>query len=187
MAKEAGTLFMAMGSEPDQLERTYVIEIYADDAAYQAHAQSEHFKAFASFAADHLQGRQMEPLVPQILLEKPEALQLLETNAYNLRLARLTLAPDKLDLFKARVTKEMLAALETEAGVRSLFAGQLAGQKDQWLFIELYQDDAAYESHRQRPHFTTYIEETKDLVIAKDLLSLKLDLLVSKGKLTYLS
>ncbi len=185
LEKEAGTLFMAMGSEPDQPERTYVIEIYADEVAYQAHTQSEHFRAFAAFASDHLQGRQVETLTPQLLVEKTGPLSLLSENEYSLRLAWVTVKPDEVVAFKRIVEAEMIAAIQKEPGLRSLFATQVTGQENQWLFVELYQDEAAYQAHRRTPHFEDYIEATKDMILDKTLTSLNHNLVVSKGNLSY--
>ena len=181
LEKETGTLFMAMGSEPDQPERTYVIEIYTDEEAYQAHAQSAHFQAFATFAAEQLQGRQVETLIPQLLVEKAGPLCLLTKNNYSLRLARVSLKPDQVAAFKTIVATEMTVALQKEPGVRSLFATQVSGQENQWLFVELYQDESAYQAHRRTPHFETYIEATKDMILEKDLQVLDLQLLISRG------
>lgn len=69
MEKEQGTLFMAIGSEKEHPERTYVIEIYVDENAYQMHATSQHFQVFSSFAGEQLQGRQVENLTLEILVE----------------------------------------------------------------------------------------------------------------------
>ena len=178
--KEEGALFMAMGAEKERPERTYVIEVYADENAYNTHVASQHFKTFATFVADHLQGRQVVNLTPEILVEKEAGISLLEASN-QLRLAHLTIKPNQIASFKEIVAKEMKQSIQVEDGVQLLFAASVTERPDEWIFIELYQDRDAYDKHRQTSHFKTYIEETKDMVLDKRLQVLAPQLMVSKG------
>lgn len=183
MEKEPGTLFMAMGSEKEHPERTYVMEIYADEHAYQTHATSQHFQAFASFAGEHLQGRQVENLTPEVLVEKEEGISLVQASNHELRIACLTIKPGHLSAFKEVVAKEMKQSIQVEEGVQLLFAASVMDQPGEWIFIELYQNQEAYNKHRETSHFKTYIEETKDMVLNKTLQVLMPQIVVSKGGL----
>ena len=183
--KEPGTLFMAMGAEEEQPERTYVIEIYADENAYKTHAASQHFQAFASFAADHLQGRQVVNLTPEVFVEKEEGLSLLQASNQELRIAHLTIKDNQIASFKEIVAKEMKQSIKVEEGVQLLFAASVTERPEEWIFVELYQDQDAYDRHRETSHFNTYIEETKDMVLDKKLQVLAPQLMVSKGELRF--
>ncbi|KXT70909.1 putative quinol monooxygenase [Streptococcus cristatus] len=179
--KEPGTFFMAMGAEKEQPERTYVIEIYADENAYKTHAASQHFQAFASFAVDHLQGRQVVNLTPEVLVEKEGGLSLLQASNQQLRIEHLTIKENQIAAFKGVVAKEMKQSIKLEEGVQLLFAASVTEQPDEWIFIELYQDQEAYDKHRETSHFKTYIQKTKDMVLDKRLQVLTPQLVVSRG------
>lgn len=49
---EPGTLAMFFTSAEDKPAQTFVLEIYANEAAYEAHANSAHFKEFVSARGD---------------------------------------------------------------------------------------------------------------------------------------
>lgn len=183
--KEPGTLFMAMGAEEEQPERTYVIEIYANENAYKTHTASQHFQAFASFAVDHLQGRQVVNLTPEVLVEKEGGLSLLQASNQQLRIAYLTIKENQIAAFKEVVAKEMKQSIKVEEGIHLLFAASVTERPEEWIFVELYQDQDAYDKHRETSHFKTYIEETKDMVLDKGLQVLAPQLMVSKGELRF--
>lgn len=181
MEKESGTLFMAMGYAKEFPERTYVIEIYADENAYNTHVASQHFQSFASFAAEHLQGRQVLNMTPEILVEKEGRLSLLQASNQQLRIAQLKIKENQIAAFKDIVANEMKQSIRVEEGVNLLFAASVTDQPEEWIFVELYQDQEAYDKHRQTSHFKTYIQKTKDMVLDKRLQVLRPQLVVSKG------
>lgn len=179
MALEPGTLAMFASHVPDQASQQVVIERYASEAAYQEHVNSEHFKAFANLAQKAITSREVVTLDPKIFLEKPENLRVFGDNDLAVRLARVTVTDSQ--AFSEIVLPEMATSMEKEAGVLVMYAGTVVDQPNTWYFIELYQDQAAYDSHIQTPHFKTYIEGSQPLLVHKTLQVLTADMLVNRG------
>ena len=85
-----------------------------------------------------------------------------------------------MDDFKASVTKNMKTSVEKEDGVLAMYGSTVADSPQEWYFWELYQNEDAYQAHRETDHFKTYIAETADCLEDKKLLPLKGDTLVNK-------
>lgn len=182
---EPGTLAMYIAQDSSDPSINYVVEVYRDEASYQTHVASEQFLAFASFAKDGLTDRVVYHLTPQLLLEKKAPLFSEKASSLSIRLAEVTVNPDDMAAFKAIVIQEMKDAMAKEAGVLVMYAGTLANQANVWRFVEIYQDEAAYESHCETEHFKTYIAETAGMVADKQLHLLKASVLVNQGELEY--
>lgn len=55
-----------------------------------------------------------------------------------------------------------------------MIAGTILNQPNEWLSIEVYQNDVAYQQHLKTKHFKRYLEATKYCVESKGLHLLKL-------------
>ena len=122
----------------------------------------------------------MITLNPQFFTEKKEQLKISDENDISVRLAYVKVKADKMDDFKASVTKNMRTSVEKEDGVLAMYGSTVADSPQEWYFWELYQNEDAYQAHRETDHFKTYIAETADCLEDKKLLPLKGDTLVNK-------
>ncbi|MEX2784727.1 putative quinol monooxygenase [Streptococcus sp. H49] len=183
--KEPGTLAMYSSYLPEDKTTFYVLEIYKDDEAYQAHTASQHFQSFAGFAAKHLTDRLIYQTEPQWLQEKEKAISLHGQNDLTVKLAEVDVKPEDNQIFRDIVTKEMAAAMAEEPGVLAMYAARLADSPASWRFFEIYANADAYEKHRQTPHFTAYLEQTREMVQSKKLISLTASTLVNQGGLFF--
>lgn len=82
----------------------------------------------------------------------------------SVRIARLDIKPECLDAFLIAVREEMAASLRVEPGVIALYAVADKQDPTKLTFFEMYVDDAAYERHRNTPHFQKYFQTTKDMI-----------------------
>lgn len=92
----------------------------------------------------------------------PRAAQAAE--AGSVRIAHLTIKPGKLEAFKAAVREEMRDALRLEPGVVAIYAVADKNDPNKLMFFEMYVDEAAYQIHRETPHFVKYFKTTKDMI-----------------------
>lgn len=183
VAHEDGTLAMYATHLGDDPSTCYVFEVYASEDAYQVHAASPQFKAYVNMASTVLTGREVIPVRPELMLEKPEPLKVAGANEVAPRLARI-MVPAKNDAaFREAVFANMRASVEKEEGVLVMYAATLADDPTRWVFWEVYASEAAYEAHRATEHFKAYIAATADLVAEKELVPLVADTLASKGVL----
>lgn len=179
MELEPGTLAMYGSHVPGDKSQQVVLERYASDEAYQQHVASPHFKAFAGLAQKAITSREVVTLAPEIFLQKPTALRVLEPNDFSVRLATVTVSDSQ--AFADIVLPEMKASMDKEAGVLVMYAGTDVDNPDTWYFFEVYKDEAAYETHRETPHFKDYIDRSAAFVLDKSLQTLTADMLVNRG------
>lgn len=85
------------------------------------------------------------------------------------RMAYIELKPEMRETFIAIVTEGMREALKKEPGVLALYCVAAKDNPNKLTFFEVYANDAAYETHRNTPHFKKYIETTKDMAVSKEL------------------
>ncbi len=71
--------------------------------------------------------------------------------------------------------------MEKEPNVLAIYALNLKDAPNEWIFFEIYADEAAYEAYRGMPHFRAYIEQSKDMVVRKEFIKIKNLISISKG------
>ena len=98
------------------------------------------------------------------------------------RIAELEIDPAQLDAYKLALKEEIETSIRVEPGVLTLYAVSLKEHPEQIRLFEFYKDAAAYESHLQSPHFTTYKRRTHQMVKHLRLLETEPILLGSKSK-----
>lgn len=180
---EPGTLAMYGTHVPEDPKTCYVFEVYADDDAYNVHAASEQFGAFVKMAGQVLTGREVYPVTPRLMLEKPEPLFVDGPNQIEPHLVFVDVKPGNDEAFLAAITANMRKAIEEEPGVLVMYATTLADDPNRWVFWEVYASAEAYAAHRNAQHFKDYIAATEDIVAGKEFFVLTADTLVSKGSL----
>ena len=182
VGKEPGTLAMYSVKQKDNPNMAYMFEIYADDAAYRTHIQSPQYKAFLQkspqLLTDHK--RRVE-VVPQFLGDKPFR----QTPQTINNLVIVDVKPASARAFRDVVMPEMAKSIEVEDGVHAIYAATEKAVPTRWYFYEIYASDAAYQSHRQTPHFQDYLKRTADMLQDKKSVAVVPSLLMNKGGLRY--
>ena len=182
---EPGTLSMSAAHLADDPCVNYVFEIYRDEAAYEVHAASGQFLAFADFARTGLTDRAVYTCSPELLLEKEGGLKVRRGETACVRMARLVVSEGHGPAFREAVFANMRASVATEEGVLAMYASTLADDASVWYFWEVYASEEAYAAHRETDHFKAYIAATAGLVTAKELTPLVADTLVNQGGLDW--
>ena len=90
--------------------------------------------------------------------------------ATTVRIAQLDIKPECLEAFTASVREGMETALRVEPGVLAIYAVADRQNPARLTFFEMYVDDAAYERHRNTPHFQKYFHTTKNMIARRVLL-----------------
>lgn len=88
----------------------------------------------------------------------------------HVRIAELEIDPAQLDAYKAAVKEEMEASVRVEPGVLAIYAVAEKDNPAKLRFFEMYADEAAYNTHRESPHFKKYVETTKDMIKSRKLI-----------------
>jgi len=80
------------------------------------------------------------------------------------RIAELEIDSGQLPGYRNALKEEIATSIRVEPGVLSLYAVSIKDQPSQIRIFEMYEDQAAYESHLQTPHFRKYKAETQGMV-----------------------
>lgn len=163
---EPGVLAFYSAGEKDHPNQIRVLEIYADTMAYQAHLQSPHFQKFRAGSGQMVKRRQLLEALPIRLGAKP---QLPPPDAY-MRIAELEIDPVRLDAYKALVSEEIDISIRVEPGVLAIYAFALKDRPNHLRFFEIYADEHAYLLHRAAPHFRTYLDSTREMIVDRKLI-----------------
>ena len=114
IANEKGTLAMYSVKQQANPEMAYMVEIYADGAAYQIHRNSPQYQAFVKVSPEILTAHKKRmALVPQFLGDK----KVKQTAATQARLVSVTVKPEHNAAFSKVVRAEMAQSLQAEHGV----------------------------------------------------------------------
>ena len=80
------------------------------------------------------------------------------------RIATIDIDSAHLDSYKAALKEGIEVAIQTEAGVLSLYAASDKDNPTHITVFEVYADTNAYKIHIETPHFKKYKSTTKDMV-----------------------
>lgn len=86
------------------------------------------------------------------------------------RLSKLEIAPEKLELYKAALKEEIEASIHLEPGVLTLYAVFEKRAPNKLTILEIYKNRQAYESHIKTPHFLKYKTGTLEMVVSLELI-----------------
>lgn len=86
------------------------------------------------------------------------------------RLSKITVDPARLDEYNAYLKEEIEASMRLEPGVLTLYAVAEKERPNEVTILEIYADEAAYQSHVKTPHFLKYKQGTLDMVQALELI-----------------
>jgi quinol monooxygenase YgiN len=80
------------------------------------------------------------------------------------RIAELEIDPSQLPEYRDALKEEVATSIRVEPGVLKLYAVSVRDEPSQIRVLEVYRDQAAYESHLQTPHFKKYKAKTQGMV-----------------------
>lgn len=178
---EDGTLLFASGHEDAEGLENYVVELYRNPKAYEAHSMANYFDHYDKTISDMAVDKKVYDLNGEWITTKPK--EALDANANNfvIRVAKVEIEDGKHDQFAATVKKEMRRAIAQEPGVEILMAGSNKENENEWLFFEVYANDEAYDKHIKSKWFVDYIKGSEDIVKDKKLHELTRDVMAVQG------
>ena len=86
-----------------------------------------------------------------------------------IRIAKIIVDAVFLEQFKAALKDGVETSVRVEPGVKALYAASAKDAPTHFTVLEIYADQAAYESHINTPHFLKYKAETQHMVKSLEL------------------
>lgn len=158
---EKGTFAMYSVKSQKDPNLAYMIEIYADQNAYEIHRKSPQYQVFVKNSPQLLTDHKKRiGLKPEFLGDKKVA----QTPQTRTNLVIVTVKSEMNQAFKNIILSEMAQSLKVEAGVQAMYAATYQDSPNKWLFFEIYASDEAYDKHHETVHFKDYIQQTADML-----------------------
>ena len=157
---EPGTQAIFFASAKSKPELFYVLEFYKDEAAYKKHISSAHFKKFASVSAEILASKKAISVKKRAEFSKnltPERLK----DAY-FHITNLSLKAKSDAKFEKIIKKYMQKSVDEGAYAQFAFSQKEAPNK--WVLVEIYKDEASFESYRHSENYKAYAKERAGLI-----------------------
>lgn len=172
---EPGVFAIYAAADTNNPANMVFFEMYKDENAYQLHRDTPHFQKYFHTTKDMISDRVLLELVPVELRDRYNtpadyADVRKDAQASSIRIAHLQIKKDQLPAFLDSVKEEMEAALRVEPGVIAIYAAADKSDPTKMTFFEMYVDEAAYQTHRNTPHFQKYFHTTKDMISDRILL-----------------
>lgn len=96
------------------------------------------------------------------------------------RLAKIKVDPLHIDEYNAALKEQMTAAISFEPGVLTYYAVSDKNDPSHVTILEIYADNAAYQTHTTTAHFKKYKETVKDMVKSLELIDVDLIAIAKK-------
>lgn len=154
-AKENGTYALYGGVDKRNPNLLRILEIYKDENAYQIHRSSSGFKQYQADRADVLSKLMILEVEPIVLEQKAAGTG--SAVYMNLIIVKI----DKLEAYKALITKEMQRAVKDDDGVLGLFATAEKAHPERIHTMEIYTDQAAYERYISSENYKSFCESVE--------------------------
>lgn len=176
--REPGTQAIFFVSAKSKPELFYVLEFYEDEATYKKHLNSVHFKKFASASAEILASKKAIGVKKRAAFSKnltPERLK----DAY-FHITNLSLLAKSDAKFEKIIKQYMQKSVDEGAYAQFAFSKKDAPNK--WVLVEIYKDEASFESYRHSENYKAYAKERAGLIDEFDGFGLKNETSFSKVK-----
>lgn len=175
---EPGTQAIFFASAKSKPELFYVLEFYKDEAAYKKHTSSEHFKKFASESAEILASKKAINIKKRAAFSKNLTPERLKDTYFHI--TNLSLKAKSDAKFEKLVKKYMQKSVDEGAYAQFAFSQKNAPSK--WILVEIYKDEANFESYRHSENYKAYAKERAGLIDEFDGFGLKNETSFSKVK-----
>jgi quinol monooxygenase YgiN len=90
-----------------------------------------------------------------------------------MRVANIVVNALHLERYKAALKEGIETAVRLEPGVLTLYAVSAKEDSTRFTVLEIYANQAAYETHIKTPHFLKYKTETQDMVTSLELIDVE--------------
>ena len=153
MEKEPNTLSMNVAHVKGNPSESYVVEIYKDLAAIEAHRKSDHYQAFVNEVGSKLTNRKMYDVQSVLLLEKKDALSIVNDGKAVVTLTEFTVNSNDIDAVQRQYQLDIERAVRDDVGFKAGYVFRERNAKNRWYVFQVYSDQAALTKHVNSPGY----------------------------------
>ena len=153
MANEPNTLSMNVAHVKGNPSESYVVEVYKDTAALETHRKSEHFQNYINEVGSKLTNRKLYDVQPLLLIEKPNALSLINDGQSVVTLTDFTVDGNEVDTVQKQYQLDIERAVRDDAGYKAGYVLRERNNKTHWYVIQIYSDESAFNKHVNSPGY----------------------------------
>ena len=175
---EPGTQAIFFASAKSKPELFYLLEFYKDEAAYKRHISSAHYKKFASASAEILASKKAISVKKRAAFSKNLTPERLKDSYFHITNLNLLAKSDA--KFENIIKKYMQKSVDDGAFAQFAFSQKDAPNK--WVLVEIYKDEASFDSYRHSENYKAYAKERAGLIDEFDGFALKNETSFSKIK-----
>ena len=153
MEKEPNTLSMNVAHVKGNPSESYVVEVYKDTAALETHRKSEHFQNYINEVGSKLINRKLYDVQPLLLIEKTNALSLINDGQSVVTLTDFTVDGNEVDTVQKQYQLDIERAVRDDAGYKAGYVLRERNNKTHWYVIQIYSDESAFNKHVNSPGY----------------------------------
>ena len=153
MEKEPNTLSMNVAHVKGNPSESYVVEVYKDLAAIETHRKSDHYQAFVNEVGSKLTNRKMYDVQSVLLLEKKDALSIVNDDKAVVTLTEFTVNSNDIDTVQRQYQLDIERAVRDDAGYKAGYVLRERNVKNHWYVIQIYSDQDALTKHLNSPGY----------------------------------
>jgi quinol monooxygenase YgiN len=174
--QEAGCRELDVAVSQKDPHHVFIFEAYTNLAAWNSHQLTAHFLKFYALTAQMMTNLNIRPFSSVAMNGTAPAQAGLLMHAID-----LDIVPAKFDAFMA-AAKVNGAATPQDSGAHEFNIATLQQDPHHVLFLEVYDNAAAVDAHRQTDHFKAYQAATKDMVAKRSVGEYSSVMIFTKGK-----
>ena len=160
---------------------SYVVEVYKDTAALETHRKSEHFQNYINEVGSKLTNRKLYDVQPLLLIEKPNALSLINDGQSVVTLTDFTVDGNEVDTVQKQYQLDIDRAIRDDAGYKAGYVLRERNNKTHWYVIQIYSDESAFNKHVNSPGYRFMMSQIQGSLQNVTTKVLEGDILVNHG------
>ena len=181
MEKEPNTLSMNVAHVKGNPTESYVVEIYKDLASIDTHRKSDQYQAFVNEVGSKLTNRKMYDVQSVLLLEKKDALSIVNDGKAVVTLTEFTVNSNDIDAVQRQYQLDIERAVRDDAGYKAGYVLRERNAKNRWYVFQVYSDQAALTKHVNSPGYRFMMSQIQDSLQNVTTKVLDGDILVNHG------
>lgn len=181
MANEPNTLSMNVAHVKGNPSESYVVEVYKDIAALETHRKSEHFQNYINEVGFKLTNRKLYDVQPLLLIEKQEALSIINDGKSVVTLTEFTVDGNEVDTVQKQYQLDIERAVRDDAGYKAGYVLRERNAKNRWYVIQIYSDQEALTKHLNSPGYRFMMSQIQGSLQGVTTKVLDGDILVNHG------